>query len=59
MTNDTKILLNDSELELVSGGSLSSFVGVTGYIGTYIMMVTWAENFGAGLGNGFYDGLHQ
>lgn len=59
MMEDNIVSIEESMLELVSGGSLGSFLGVTGIISTYITLVTWAEHFGEGLGNGLYDGLHQ
>ena len=52
--------ISTEELMQVTGGTaFGSAMSYAGLLGTYIMVLDYAESFGEGLGEGFYDGLKE
>tara|TARA_B100000700_G_scaffold207675_1_gene228209 strand:- start:1490 stop:1660 length:171 start_codon:yes stop_codon:yes gene_type:complete len=52
--------LSEEHYASIHGGSIASMIiSSAGVIGTYIMILDYAESFGEGLGEGLYDGLNE
>ena len=46
--------LNEEEMAVVCGGVFATSLNRVGMLGTYISILSWAEKFGEGLGDGLY-----